>query len=137
MALVKLNSRKVPARAILFGGVLSLAAVICSVISADKVFAFLVNASGAIMLVVYMITALAQIRLRLHLEKSAPERLAVRVWLFPAASIFAVLAMGGVIVAMTLIPDRAIEAWSSLIVVGIVLALYVVFRRGRGQPVQR
>ena len=137
MALVKLNSRKVPARAILLGAVLSLAAVICSVISADKVFAFLVNASGAIMLVVYMITAVAQIRLRLHLEKSAPERLAVRVWLFPAASIFAVLAMGGVIVAMTLIPDRAVEAWSSLIVVGVVLALYAVFRSGRGQPVER
>ena len=135
-ALVKLNKRKVPARAILFCSLFGYVAIFASVVSPEKVFAFLVNASGAIMLVVYLITALAQIRLRRHLERTAPDRLGVRVWLFPAASYVTVAAMVAVVIAMIITPARAVEAWSSLAVVAAVLALYAVFRMGRGGKVE-
>ncbi len=135
-ALVKLNGRKVPARAILFCSLFGYVAIFASVVSPEKVFAFLVNASGAIMLVVYLITALAQIRLRRHLERTAPDRLGVRVWLFPAASYVTVAAMVAVVIAMIITPARAVEAWSSLAVVAAVLALYAVFRLGRGGKVE-
>jgi gamma-aminobutyrate permease len=130
--LVKLNGRKVPVRAILFCSLFGYVAIAASVVSPEKVFAFLVNASGAIMLIVYLITALAQIRLRRHLESTAPDRLGVRVWLFPATSYLAVAAMVAVVIAMIITPARAVEAWSSLVVVAVVLALYAVFRMGRG-----
>ena len=135
-ALVKLNGRKVPARAILFCSLFGYVAIFASVVSPEKVFAFLVNASGAIMLVVYLITALAQIRLRRHLERTAPDRLGVRVWLFPAASYVTVAAMVAVVIAMIITPARAVEAWSSLAVVAAVLALYAAFRMGRGGKVE-
>jgi GABA permease len=136
-ALVALNTRKVPARAIIFGSLFAYGAIFASVVSPERVFAFLVNASGAIMVVVYLITAVAQICLRRHLERTAPDRLAVKVWLFPLTSYAACVAMVSVVVAMLFIPDRATEAWSSLLVVALVLVLYGVFRLGRGQPVER
>ena len=71
-SLVKLSKRRVPARAILLGSSLGFGVVITAVVSPSVVFAFLLNTSGAVMLIVYLITALAQIRLRRQL--SAPSR---------------------------------------------------------------
>jgi L-asparagine transporter-like permease len=101
------------------------------VISAERVFAFLVNAAGSLMIVIYIITALAQISLRRRFEKTAPERLAFKVWLFPWLSWAAVAAMVGVLAAMLLIPDRRSEVLSGLICLAAALALYAAFRLGR------
>jgi amino acid transporter len=62
-SLVALDSRRVPTRAILIGTVFGYLAVLASVASPQRLFTFLVNASGAIMLVIYLLIALAQIRL--------------------------------------------------------------------------
>jgi hypothetical protein len=59
--LVKLNRRGVPARSILIGSVLGYVAVIASVVSPERVFSFLVNASGATMLFIYLLAAFAQL----------------------------------------------------------------------------
>ena len=47
-------------------------------------FLFLVNSSGTIALFVYLLIAVSQLRMRARLEREAPERLTVRMWLFPA-----------------------------------------------------
>jgi L-asparagine transporter-like permease len=131
-ALVKLNKRLVPARAILFSSLFGYVAIYASVVSAERVFAFLVNASGAVMLIIYLITALAQISLRRRLEKSAPERLTIKVWLFPWLSYAAVASMAGVLAAMMLIPGRRTEVVSGLVCVAVALVFFAVFRMGRG-----
>ena len=136
-ALVKLDGRKVPARAILFSSVSGGAAIGLQVISPDKAFAFLVNASGAVMLSIYVITAMAQISLRFRLEKTAPERLTVKMWLFPWLSYGAVAAIVAVLGAMLLLPDRRPEVLSGLVCVAVVLGLYAVFRLGRSRPAAR
>ncbi len=133
-ALVKLNRRRVPVRAILFSSLFGYAAILLSVVSPERAFAFLVNASGSVMLVIYLITALAQIRLRFRLERTAPERLGVKMWLFPWASYAAVAAMVTVLGAMMLIPGRRTEVVSGLACLAIVLALYAAFRLRRGRP---
>jgi L-asparagine transporter-like permease len=133
-ALVKLDKRRVPSRAILFSSIAGGAAIILQVVSPERAFAFLVNASGAVMLVIYLITALAQISLRFRLERTAPERLAVKMWLFPWLSYSAVAAMVAVLAAMMLIPGRRVEVLSGLACLGAVLALYAMFRLGRGRP---
>jgi L-asparagine transporter-like permease len=130
-ALVKLNKRQVPARAILFSSLTGYAAVFASVVSPELVFAFLINAAGSIIMVVYIITALAQIRLRHRLDRTAPERLKVKVWLFPALSYFAVAAMVGVLGAMFLIAEHRAEIISGLVCLAGALALYAIFRLGR------
>nr|WP_281277446.1 hypothetical protein [Hankyongella ginsenosidimutans] len=70
---MKLNRRKVPARAILIGSLFGYGAVIASVISPERVFTFLLNASGAIMLFIYSTIAVAQIRQRQKLQATAPS----------------------------------------------------------------
>lgn len=128
-AMVKLSGRRVPARAILIGSSFGYLAVIASVISPSGVFAFLVNASGAIMLVIYLITALAQIRLRLRLEREEPGRLVIRMWLFPWASRLVIVAILAVLVAMALTPALASQLYASLACVAVVVGAFVAFRR--------
>ncbi len=127
-ALVRLNIRRVPMRAILFSSLFGYVAVYASVVSPERVFAFLVNAAGSVMLLIYILTALAHIRLRHRLERTAPDRLRLRVWLFPWLSYATVAVMIGVLCAMLLIPARRPEVMSGLVSLAGVLALYGVFR---------
>ena len=113
-ALVRLNRRKVPVRAILVAAAFALAAGAASVLSPQLVFAFLVNASGALMLLVYLIVALAQIRLRRRLEAEEPGRLTIRMWLFPFGSYFTVAAILAILAAMAFTPSLRSQLTASL-----------------------
>jgi GABA permease len=128
-ALVQLNARKVPARAIYFGSAVALVAVLTSVVSADRVFSFLLNALGAIMLIIYLIVALAQIRLRQRFEREAPEKLQIRMWFFPYASYGVILAILAILVAMAASPTLRQELLSSLAVLGFIVLAYSVRRQ--------
>jgi L-asparagine transporter-like permease len=130
-ALVKLSKSRVPARAILLGSSLGFSAVLTGVISPAVLFAFLLNTSAAIMLIVYLILALAQIRLRRKLEAEDPARLTIKMWFFPYASWLVVAAIAGVLVAMAF-TDLATEVYLSVLCLGVAVAAYFVFRRGRG-----
>jgi GABA permease len=129
--LVVVNSRRVPVRAILAGAVFGYAAIAASVVSPGVVFSFLVNASGAIALVNYLLVVLAQIRLRRQLEASEPDRLLIRMWFFPYASWAVAVVIVAVLVAMAATPVLQSQFFSSFAVVALVLALFALLRRGR------
>lgn len=131
--LVALDSRKVPVRAILFGSVFSYVALGASVLSPELVFAFLVAASGAIMIFIYMMISVAQLRLRARFDREAPEALVVKMWFQPYGTWLALVAMAGVLVAMALTPGLAKEFLASLVTVGIVGAGFLIFRKGKPQ----
>ena len=63
-AFLKLNSSGVPVRAVLFGTFFAYIGVVFSYISPDKVFLFLVNASGGIALLVYLVIAVSHLKMR-------------------------------------------------------------------------
>ena len=63
-AFLKLNSSGVPVRAVLFGTFFAYIGVVFSYISPDKVFLFLVNASGGIALLVYLVIAISHLKIR-------------------------------------------------------------------------
>jgi GABA permease len=130
-ALVQLNKRKVPARSILIGSLFSYVALAASVLSPQLLFAFLVNASGAIMIVIYMMIAASQLRLRGQLEREHPERLTVRMWLHPWGSLLAIAGMIGVLAAMAFTPRLAKEFYASMFVVGVVGVAFLTLRRGK------
>jgi L-asparagine transporter-like permease len=133
--LVTVNARKVPARAILAGAIFGYAALACSVVSPGVVFSFLVNASGAIALVNYLLVALAELRLHRALDTTAPERLAIRMWFFPYGTWGTIAVIVGVLIAMAATPDLQSQFFSSLVVVLLVLALFALLRRRpRPQP---
>jgi len=128
-ALVALNARKVPVRAILFATGFAIVAGAASVVEPTHVWAFLLDASGALMLIVYGIVALAQIRLRGKLEREAPERLTVRMWFYPVGSWFAVATIVAILAAMAFSSGQRTEFGASLVVLLIALAAFFAFRR--------
>jgi AAT family amino acid transporter/GABA permease len=118
----RLNRRGVPVRAILLGAAGGYVSVVMAYISPNGVFDFLINSYGAVALFVYVIIALAHLRQRRRLEREEPERLVLRMWLFPYLSWVAVAGMLAVIVAMAFIPSTRSQFWLSLVTLAVVLA---------------
>ncbi|MGI9170192.1 MAG: amino acid permease [Caulobacteraceae bacterium] len=128
-ALVELNRRKVPIRAILIAFAFGAVATVTSVISPQVVFAFLINASGALMLLVYLIVACAQIALRRRLEAEGSARLTVRMWIFPFGSYFTVAAIVAILAAMAFTPALRVQLTASLGLLALALLVYFGMRR--------
>ena len=128
-SMIALSARRVPARAILIGTSFGYFAVLLSIFSPGVVFAFLVNASGALMIVIYLLACFAHLKLRRQIERSAPQRLTIKVWLFPWLSWATIAAMLGVLLAMALTPTLKSEFYASLACVVAVAIAYALRRR--------
>jgi AAT family amino acid transporter/GABA permease len=63
-----------------------------------------VNASGALMLFIYLLTAVAQLRLRYRRDAATHAALPLRMWWHPWGSYAAIAAMAAVLLAMALTP---------------------------------
>jgi GABA permease len=126
---VKLSRSKVPVRSILIASLFSYGALAASVLSPDRVFNFLVNASGAVMLFIYLLIAVAQLRLRAKFEAEAPERLEVKMWLYPYGTWAAIAGMAAVLILMGTSEKHAIELWTSVIVTGGFMIGYWLLKR--------
>jgi L-asparagine transporter-like permease len=86
------------------------------------------------MLIVYLLIAFAQIRLRRQLERTDPGRLALKMWWFPWASWGVILSIVAVLGAMAFTPDLASQLYASLVCLGVVVVSYLVLRRRYGIP---
>jgi GABA permease len=127
--LVEVNSRRVPARSILLGSLVGIAGVIVATVSPQVVFAFLISTSGTVILFVYLMTAVAHIRLRrLH---PATEQQPVRVWLFPWLSYAAIGGMVAVLAAMAMTPGLASQFYFSLLALAVAAFAYYALRKPR------
>jgi len=130
-AIVALNSRKVPGRAIVLGSLFGYGAILADIFSPQYVFAFLVNASGATMLIIYILVALSQIRIRNQLERTNPGALTFKIWFFPYTSYFTVFAIGAVLVAMAVNAELAPQFYVSGLLFLIVVATSFLIRPRR------
>lgn len=130
-ALLKLSAHKVPRQGVLLSSVVGYAAIIAAIVSPQGVFLYLVNASGAIMLFVYLAIAVSQIVLRRRVEGIDPGRLTLRMWLFPWLSYVVVAAIVGVLVAMGADPELRPQLMASLASLLVALAAYGVLARRR------
>lgn len=122
--MVKLSKNHVPRRAILFSSVIGFVAVICSIVSSEVVFLWLVNASGAIMLFIYLLIAAAQLRIRARFEREAPQALGLRMWLFPWLTYIVIASISAMLLAMALRPDFQTQFIASVVLLAAVLLLY-------------
>jgi len=127
--LVKTNARHVPARSVMLGCVAGVLGIIAQQQSPDHVFAFLVNASGALIVFVYMAICVSQVRLRRAREAAGQPAPALSMWLFPWASYLAIAVLAGVLVAMGSAPEHREELTASLVSVAVALAAYLVRRK--------
>jgi AAT family amino acid transporter/GABA permease len=128
-SLVTLDARRVPTRAILIGTVFGYLAVLASVVSQQGLFTFLVNASGAIMLVIYLLIALAQIARRREAERDGAAKLVIRMWLYPWLSWATVAGIVLVLASMLFRPAERAQLAASALSVAVVLGAYWLKRR--------
>jgi GABA permease len=124
----RLDSRGVPAPAIMAGTAFGYAAVVMSYVSPDKVFAFLVNSYGTVAIFVYVLIAVSQLRLRRRLERETPDRLRMRMWGFPHLTRFAIVGMLAIVAAMAFIPEQRAPLVFGVVSVVVLLAGFALRR---------
>ncbi|TQR17922.1 amino acid permease [Psychrobacillus soli] len=128
-AFLKLSKKGVPVRAILFSTLFSYIAVIFSYTSPDKIFLFLINSSGAVALLVYLVIAFSHLRMRRKLEKENPEALQLKMWLFPYLTYATIIVITGIYIAMLIIESLRIQALLTLLIAGLTIISYFIFVR--------
>jgi aromatic amino acid permease len=113
----------VPRIAVLASCVFGFLCVLLSYWRPNDVFSWLLNMIGAVILVVWIFIAVSQLRLRRRLERQTPEKLVVRMWLFPWLTWVALAGMAAVFVLMARQPDTRVQLYSTG---GMTLALAAV-----------
>ncbi|MBP2402899.1 amino acid permease [Streptomyces syringium] len=99
-SLLKISDGGVPRRAVFASVAFGFISVILNLKWPDSIFHYLLNAVGAVLLFVWGLIAVSQLRLRPRIERDAPERLTLRMWCFPYLTWVALAAMGAVLVLM-------------------------------------
>lgn len=132
--LIQLNARRVPVKSVLLCGLAGVVGILAEVEAPQHVFALLVSAGGALMVFVYMIVAIAHVRLRRARERTGAEQPAITMWLFPWASYAAIAGMVAVLIGMALTPDLAQDLYVSLISLVIAVLVYFALRAHRRTP---
>src|SRR5215216_227832 len=125
--------RGVPMWAILAGTSFAYISVVIYYFFPEEIFTWLINASGAIALFVYLLIAISELVMRRRLERDAPERLQLRMWLYPWLTYLSIAAMAAVLIAMAVISEQRPLLIASVISAAVILAAYLL-RRWFGPP---
>ena len=128
IGLMRVSKSGVPRAAILTSSVVGFLCVIAAAVSPDTVFLFLLNSSGAVILFVYLLIALSQVVLR---RRTTPDKLIVKMWLFPGLSIVVIAAIVAVLIQMGLNPEVRIQLILSLLAWAVLLIIYFATKRFR------
>lgn len=90
----------VPRHAVLASSVFGFVCVLLNYWRPDDIFAWLLNMTGAVILVVWAFIAVSQLLLRRRTERESPEKLVVRMWLYPGLTWVALAGMATVFILM-------------------------------------
>ncbi|MFH8343902.1 amino acid permease [Streptomyces sp. NPDC018045] len=99
-SLLKVTAGGVPRRAVLSSVAFGFVSVLLNLLWPDTVFLYMLNAVGAVLLFVWGLIAVSQLRLRRQIERTAPQTLTLRMWCFPYLTWTALAAMAAVLVLM-------------------------------------
>ncbi|WCK54085.1 amino acid permease [Aneurinibacillus sp. Ricciae_BoGa-3] len=130
---LKVNHNGVPVRAVLFGTIFAYIGVIFNYISPDTVFLFLVNASGGIALLVYLVIAFSHLRMRRKIESENPDKLKVKMWLFPYLTYVTIVGIVAILVAMLFIDSMRSQMLLTFLITALVIGSYFVTRKKTNQ----
>lgn len=122
--LLEVTAKGTSLKAILLSTVFGYVGVVLDYISPNTVFLFLLNSSGAIALFVYFLIACSELRMRRQIERDSPERLLVRMWLYPYLSIFTIVLMAAVTISLAFTKSTQSQLAMSAISVVVVFALF-------------
>ncbi|MGW2347163.1 amino acid permease [Streptomyces sp. NPDC001661] len=105
-SLLKVSGGGVPRRAVLASVAFGFISVLLNLEWPDTIFLYMLNSVGAVLLFVWALIAVSQLRLRRRIEQEAPERLVLRMWAFPYLTWVAIAAMA-VVFGLMLTDDTA------------------------------
>ncbi|MFJ7330049.1 amino acid permease [Streptomyces cyaneofuscatus] len=128
----KVNKRGVPQAAILSSVVFGFVAVFFNYQWPDTVFAFLLNSSGAVALFVWLVICFTQLRMRGIILRENPDKLVVRMWLFPYLTWATIAAISFVLVYMLTDDTAREQVVLSLLVAALVVGISL-FREARAR----
>ncbi|MEE1753630.1 amino acid permease [Streptomyces sp. SP18CS02] len=128
------NARGVPVAAILASVLFGFVAVFFNYKWPDTVFAFLLNSSGAVALFVWLVICLTQLRMRGIILRETPDKLVVKMWLFPYLT-WATIAMITFVLGYMLYKggDPREQVLLSMLVAAVVIVIAVVRDRTRAK----
>lgn len=127
--LIVLNGRQAPARAVTFGALLGAGAVMLATISPSRAFAFLVNATGAINLAVYLSVCIAYLKIRGASGGSVNN--AWRLGPYPAVAYVTAAGLVFVLAEMAASREMKSELYASTVPVLVACVAYGLLRRAR------
>ncbi|WP_327356015.1 amino acid permease [Streptomyces sp. NBC_01304] len=116
----------VPRTAILASVVFGFVAVFFNYMWPKTVFAFLLNSSGAVALFVWLVICFTQLKMRGIIQRESPEKLVVKMWLFPVLTWVTIAAISFVLVYMLFDDAGREQVLLSLLVAALVLGIAVV-----------
>ncbi|MEU3131272.1 amino acid permease [Streptomyces sp. NPDC006854] len=128
----RVNKRGVPQAAILSSVVFGFVAVFFNYQWPDTVFQFLLNSSGAVALFVWLVICFTQLRMRGIILREDPDKLVVRLWLFPYLTWATIAAISFVLVYMLTDDTAREQVVLSLLVAALVVGISL-FRERRGR----
>jgi GABA permease len=127
------TARGVPIWAILTGTIFAYVSVGIFYFFPEEIFTWLINASGAIALFVYLLIAVSELVMRRRLEREAPERLQLKMWFYPWLTYLSIVGIVAVLIGMAVISDLRPLLIASLISLGVMLVAYAL-RKAFGPP---
>ncbi|OTG91379.1 amino acid permease [Acinetobacter sp. ANC 3813] len=135
-SVTKINRSGVPAIAVFASTVIGLICCAVNYMFPGQVFGFLLSTTGAIALLVYLVIAFSQLRLRSKLEKEGAA-VPFKMWLFPWLTWFVIIVIMSVLGYMFLSPAYSYETTLSLGVTLAVVACSLVVTRKRSTKSRR
>ncbi|EPL15573.1 GABA permease [Pseudomonas sp. CF161] len=118
----KTSTKGVPKAAIIGSTIVGLIVTASNFFAPEAVFKFLISSSGAIALLVYLVIAISQLRMRAR-NRNNETHSACQMWLYPYMTWAVIIAISGVIITMLILPNFRSEVTSTAL---LALALIVL-----------
>ncbi|QKZ02607.1 MULTISPECIES: GABA permease [Pseudomonas] len=126
-----------PYWAVLLSTAAAFLAVFANYVAPSEVFDFLLASSGAIALLVYLVIAVSQLRMRKQRELKG-EKVEFKMWAFPVLTWAVIVFIVAVLTVMAIRVDHRIEIVATgLLTIAVVAAGLLVDRRRKAQPQAR
>ncbi|WP_419736350.1 GABA permease [Pseudomonas sp. COR18] len=131
--LKRTSSAGVPRAAVIASSVLGAGVTLFSYFAPAGLFDFLLASSGAIALLVYLVIAISQLRMRRHLQRQNIE-LAFHMWLFPWLTYLVIAFICAALGVMMATPEHRTEVTSTIVLALAISFIGLVTARQHGQP---
>ncbi len=130
-ALISLATRKgVPAFAVIASTAIGLLTTALNFFAPSQVFGFLLASSGAVALLVYLVIAVCQLRMRYKLEHSNTP-IALKMWMFPLLTWLVIGFIVAALTTMVVLPEHRSEVTATGLLTVFTIALGLISQKRR------